>query len=251
MMIEGVASIRALDPSHADEKLAMLFPATVPEAKRAGWLYRHVCTRLALEIDPEFELRYVEALRDEARAKAFWNVSCGLLDERIEPATVVLSWHFPEHPYLGMNVLQSDAAVLVAEEDPWLSASGGASLLINFRSRGGLRRLYQAFRQGRPIVANIDHCYPGTGYVWADFLGYPARTPIGIFKLALRFGYAVKIVMSTSDGRSRLIALQKSGNAADLCTAATAMIERAIVARPSRWTMWPALDSRWPPISYM
>jgi lauroyl/myristoyl acyltransferase len=124
-------------------------------------------------------------------------------------------------------------------------------LQYSFRGVNGHSALEHRFREGQPIVAMIDYCYEGTSHVMADFLGYPARTPTGVFAFARRHEYRIS-VMTWRDGA---IVVADSFDAASASIEVNVQrvnttVEREILARPERWLLWPSVDRRWSGVDY-
>jgi hypothetical protein len=220
-------------------------------ARKAGWAYRRAasrCGRPALSRGV-FELWHLDAWREHGwyagQAAAGVRIAASVPDLR---RTLLVTWHLPEYPLLLPLLAEQRALVLVAEVSPWLGAAAAASGadLCPFRRPGAGFEILRAFRDGRPVAAMLDYCYDETASVVADFCGYPARTPIGVFRVGYRFGYTTLFVQIDETGR--VAVLDRFPCARDPVTAArrvNRVLERVIFDAPPRWLLWASVDRRW------
>jgi len=164
---------------------------------------------------------------------------------------VLVTWHFPEYPLLLPLVARQDALVLIAQRAAWLEAVPLGAELCLFREPGGAMAVARAFRAHRPIVAMLDYCYDETASVIADFCGYPARTPAGVFRLAHRFGYELTVVQLDANGEPAVVdSFFPDADAVDAASRVNATLERSIFAAPARWLLWASIDRRWLDVDY-
>lgn len=231
--------------------LERALPDDLPEARKAAWAYRHVLRRRheAERGMTSFQAAYAAAVRDHA----LFALDPAALPVAVElpgklDHVLIVGWHFPEHVCLLDAALHFGVLVLSAGPAPWLAKLAAAGLVLNFRDRRCPVRLARWMAAGRPVYAMADHCYPETVSTIVPFLSYPARTPVGVFRLAERYGYAVEVLAPRDGGRRatlRRIGRTPDTGADDLCRDATAAIEAEILRSPDRWLMWPAVDKRW------
>jgi hypothetical protein len=159
---------------------------------------------------------------------------------------LLLTWHHPAYPLLLRALGRIEGLALLAQPCAWMSAAAGADNVICFRAPGSPAAITRAFASGRHIAAMIDYCYDETAFVMSPFLGLPSRTPVGVLRLASRFGYRVK-VLSWAGKRPYIAAsIPAAGLAPDrLANEVNEVISREIVADPTSWLLWPSLDRRW------
>jgi hypothetical protein len=223
-------------------------------ARKAGWAYRRSAERLGIQSAPRgvFELQHLAAW-DEHRWYAE-QVARGAHLEFDAPCLadrLLITWHFPEYPLLLPIVAEQGALVLIANDEAWLRAGSRGAELCLFRNPGAVMAVARAFRLHRPVVAMLDYCYDETASVIANFCGYPARTPSGVFQLARRFGYAADVIELSADGTPVVIDSFTPG--ADVAAAAARVnvaLERSIMSAPPRWLLWASVDRRWLGVDY-
>lgn len=164
---------------------------------------------------------------------------------------LLVTWHFPEYPLILPTARLHDILVLIAQEAEWMTSAAGKEDLYLFRPPSTPIRILRAFKEGRPVAAMLDYCYDETAYEVADFLGYPARTPSGIFALAQRFRYEVE-VLSFRDGKLVIIDsfTAADGTIRDSVQRVNQAIEGEILRDPVRWLLWPSVDRRWIGVDY-
>lgn len=223
-------------------------------ARKAAWAYSHYRKRAGcIEYDrKDFINSHLDAWAEFLVSAA--SVDCSglngqpiLVDE--SPSLYVL-WHFPNYPIFSAQVVICGGLVLVARVAPWMKPLSEAGLLFPFRNRSAIG-LLRACKQGRPLFAMMDYCYDETSSMDIPFLGYPARTPIGILKLAQRFCYRIRIVCEKDKqpffreiGPISELSLQ------DLATNINAEIQAEILRDPPSWLLWASVDRRWRNVDY-
>lgn len=222
--------------------------------RKAAWAYRRAAERLGVATSPPgvFELRHLDAW-DEHRVYAERVARGARLVADVPDLTrqVLVTWHFPEYPLLLPLVARQQALVLIAQPAASMTeASYGAELCL-FRQPGGAMAVARAFRAHRPIVAMLDYCYDETASVIADFCGYPARTPAGVFRLAHRFGYELAVVELNAEGEPTVIdSFAPDDDVTAAATRVNGVLERSIFAAPPRWLLWASVDRRWLGVEY-
>lgn len=160
--------------------------------------------------------------------------------------TLILTWHDPGYPLLLRDCGCTGALALLAQECSWMARALGPANLYVFREGGPPRELVRAMVSGRAVVAMFDYCYDETASVVAPFLGRPCRTPIGLMRLASRFGYSIQVVSWNKHRPEVALSLPVADIApADLAAAINACLTQAIAANPEAWLLWPSLDRRW------
>ena len=155
-------------------------------------------------------------------------------------------WHFPEYPHGLRMAKNEDVLIFVTRRPEWMQTIVGPGALCNFRQVGLNLAITQAFQTGRKMFAMMDFCYPDTAQIAAEFLGRPARTPIGLLKMAQRYDYEVQLV-SVHDGQP---SVPDAFAPADFDLAAcvkriNVVIEKEILRDPPRWLSWAIAANRW------
>lgn len=241
----------------AQTHLALAFPAW-PERERriTGRKVFQAMGRNALELfkmmsySPDRIAGLVEAVEGREHLEAAWRRQRGVL---------CLTGHFGNWEILPVWTQQqgwNTAVVAQTLYDPRLDA-----LLNGFRERCGIRVIK---RQGdtREILRSL-HANMLLGVLndqdtdvdsqWADFFGRPAKTPVGIFRLARKLGSAVVpiVICRQPNGRHRILIepeleLPRTGDEQqDLAAGArmgNAFLERSIRRFPEQW-VW--FHRRW------
>ncbi|MEW6516307.1 MAG: lysophospholipid acyltransferase family protein [candidate division FCPU426 bacterium] len=237
--------------------LALAYPGQSPQERQA--LARRVFVALgrnALELfkmmayPPARIAGLVETVEGREHMEAAWRRRRGVL---------CLTGHLGNWEILPVWTQQQgwDTAVVAQTlYDPRLDA-----LLNGFRERGGIRVIK---RQGATreilrclhagmLLGVLNDQDTDVDSQWADFFGRPAKTPVGIFRLARKLGAAVvPITISRQpNGRHRIVIepeLQLPHSAdedLDLAEGArlgNAFLERSIRRSPEQW-VW--FHQRW------
>ena len=221
-------------------------------ARKARWALERARARgCSFERTASFEEGYLAAWSDFYLYAAHAHGGARLLAPDVEPGTVYLTWHMPEYPLLLGHLRRFAPLVLIAQDADWMTRSLGEENLLPFRPQLDMSRLAEGLAARRPIAAMIDYCYDETRHVETPFLGYPARTPSGLFVLAARCDYAV-CVAGVRDGVAvELVRLDPVPSDPVECAAAVnTAVESEICADPSRWLLWPSVDRRWSGVDY-
>jgi len=184
---------------------------------------------------------WFEMFRNLAR----WQSSGQNIDLPASERILVVGWHFPELPLILAWAKRARLLALVSQDAPWLEDLRQAGCTANFRMEADVQRLVAEMGHGRNIAAMLDHVYPDTEQVRANFLGRPARTPCGILKLGISLGYTLALVAPRGE-KIQVVATAKAEgmDVAGLAGLVNGWIEKEIVARPERWLMWSALPYR-------
>jgi Bacterial lipid A biosynthesis acyltransferase len=218
-----------------------------PLADRAYILYSIASDRLGIAkmAKEKFCAEHITAWADFLRSAAESIQPSQILIDPIEKKHIYVLWHFPEYPKLTRLVIEKEAYALVARSGGWLDAVIGSHKQVNFRSNG-LQKLHRVFTRGESIFTMLDYCYQGTRSIQSRFLGFTASTPVGLFSLALKFGYKVKIIQWNGDAASLLSVdsaiIENNQACADYLNN---IIEKSIMQAAPRWLLWPSIDQRW------
>lgn len=170
---------------------------------------------------------------------------------QLASANVYICWHHPSWPFAASALSQMGAQLMVAEETEWLTSAIPEDKILKFRTPTGIRKTVELFQRGGPVAAMLDYCYADTSAVaHVPFLGKPSRTPIGLLRLANRYGYAISIVEMNDLARTPEIVAHVGPNRMperELAIVVNEALSRAILADPEEWLLWPSLDRRWVP----
>jgi hypothetical protein len=225
-----------------------------PLARKAYWAYSHFLlhSKAGQPRSHSFELEYLDAWCDHYISAV--QASAQFMAEM--PSTTVaqkllVTWHFPEYPLFLPAVRLHNILALIAQEAEWMISAAGRENLYLFRPPATSLGIVRAFKEGRPVAAMLDYCYDETSVIVSDFLGYPARTPGGIFVLAQRFGYQIE-VLSFRDGKFVIVDSfgAADGTIPDSVQRVNQAIENEILRDPVRWLLWPSVDRRWIGVDY-
>jgi len=226
-------------------------PSMTSFAKKAQWAYHHYLKKIHLT---DSELNFTDEFLNnwyQFYLNTIHETEQSVLPTESLHRTILIGWHFPEYPQLAEMVDKLDILVLIASEHSWLLEKLKEENVLLFRKEGPSSKLLRAFAAHRPIYAMLDYCYSTSPSLDVDFLGYPAKTPFGLIKLAIRFGYQFKFV--NIDNKKLLI---KNFEGSDFLEVQEVLqffnkeIETAIMKSPSRWLLWPSVDNRWQNVDY-
>lgn len=243
---EVLARVRSLnDAGEQRNLLASIWNEQMPMLRKARWAYAHYCDITGRSAcAPEFVQEHARCWQDcilsianRAEPVSFPSVDAG--------HTLFLGWHFPEWPRLASFVRKLQFVVLVADEGAIIRDLLPAENVLNFRAKGAFR-LLREMRSGRPVYAMMDYVYPETHAITAPFLGYPVRTPGGLFALAARHRYRIAFLRPSGDTVQIADVLDPARHSVESCAEWTnALLEQAILCSPARWLLWCSLPNRW------
>ncbi|MFO8183458.1 MAG: lysophospholipid acyltransferase family protein [Candidatus Aegiribacteria sp.] len=142
-----------------------------------------------------------------------------------------------------------------------IGRAGTAEYLDGLRSRhgtvtidrgGGLAKLMRTLRDNTAVGILIDQDTMGVESEFVEFLGLPARTPVGPARLALRFDIPVLTLHISREGHRRYVVeidrpleldeYRESGGYLRLTQDLTARIEEWVIEDPEQW-VW--IHERW------
>ncbi|ANP90593.1 hypothetical protein BA011_32315 (plasmid) [Rhizobium leguminosarum] len=214
------------------------------EMRQAFWVYTQVCRRLEMPIRKTFETEYLNSWAEYYFYAAGAKRCSGSND--FPPKRIYLAWHQPEAPRLMAWIARLGALTLLAQQARWMVDLMGEGNTLLFRSRGSLARLMRSLKGGQPVACMFDYCYAETASVDAMFLGFSSRTPSGLLTLAARFGYEL-VLVSYLDGDARIVATVDAAGQPpkELASLINHHLQQQILRDPSRWLLWPSLNSRW------
>ena len=226
-------------------------PSMTTFARKAEWAYRHYLKKTH---QTNFEQNFKD---DFLNSWYQFYLNTIYRVEQFEPPnenlqkTVFIGWHFPEYPRLAEMVDQMNILVLIASEHSWLLENMKEENVLLFRKEGVSSKLIRALANHRPIYAMLDYCYSTSQSLDVDFLGYPAKTPFGLIKLAIKYGYQFRFV----NMRDKELVIKKfegpdQSDVHDVLEFYNKEIEAAIMEAPSRWLLWPSVDNRWRDVNY-
>ena len=221
-------------------------------AGKAYWAYSHYLTRCGRP-----------SPRRDSFVRAYQSAWCESILHLVErpssvridmpddlSRTLLVCWHFPEHTSLVPLAARHDALVLVASEESWMEELHRRGCTYCFREGRVSSVLPRAFSKGRCVIAMLDHCYETSRHTIVEFLSYPARTSIGVLRLAARFGYAIRL-LSIRGRTVRIVATMEAGvDVRETAVSLNRHIEAEILRRPARWLLWPAVAQRWIGVDY-
>lgn len=205
--------------------------ALAPAARRARW----IACRIVGGDPAAFERAHRAAWRDYLWSAAF-PVAVDLPLPRSNGA-VLLGMHFPSWPDSLAALAGAGVHCLAPRPLPWLHASL-AERIIAFADdpAAAARRVRVLLDAGRPIVAMVDHHYPGFRCSPATLFGRPARLPLGIVALARRRRMPVHLI---AEGDGGPVLRECGGDPAGIAAA----VERAVTQSPARWLQWVSADA--------
>lgn len=237
------------DPIAVREECTQFVERYETIAKKANWAYQHFLRQTGSRSTflNYFQTDFLQAWCDFFKYAAMAN-----LNQKIEiPITdyrqkLILTWHFPEYPLLVPEVCTNNILLVAAQKTNWMVSAAGLENLYLFRSGSTGISLIRAFKEQRPIAAMLDYCYDESSHITANFLSYPARTPIGLFTLAEKFNYQIEL-LSFRDAECVVIDSfwANQGTILDNVIRVNQVIEKEILTDPARWLLWPSVDRRW------
>lgn len=253
ILVAHLARLKAR-PRLQRREAARLLADEEPAARRAQWAFGHYLRRARVDrtVPEDFVGRYLASCRE-----AVLHLANGA-DDRIgvdlpsRPDGMLFAcWHFPEYPILLEAASRTNTLVLVASEHAWMEHLRRQGCLLCFRSGQFSGALGRAFRARRPVFAMLDYCYESSRHVVADFLSYPARTPVGVLRLAARSDYRIGLVSVRGRTLRVVQTIPTAGRAVEeIAGDLNAGIAREILRRPARWLLWPAVTQRWVGVDY-
>lgn len=235
------------DTERQDEAAARLIETDTAMLAAAECTYFDHCSASNRRVDRNFRPKFVRAWSAFTR-NALSHIGPARPDviavelQAAAPTLYVL-WHFPEYPLLMGNLLGQNVTVAVAQDSEWLRPLARVGLAANFNRTGGLMALRRACEKRQPVAMMLDYCYEGTRHRVADFLGLPCKTPSGLIEVSLRLGYAICLV-SSSDLSIRVEQVPPHQDVNDCIHWLNARISEHIERDPTRWLLWPSLNSR-------
>ncbi|HZG18620.1 MAG TPA: hypothetical protein VE092_01285 [Herbaspirillum sp.] len=228
------------------ELLRELWDINSPMVLKANDNYQNTCRRLGIEAI-ESKL-FIAGYLDSCYENAILAAEAA----EITPHTVLdggdrclyICWHFRDYPAIRKELFKIKPLILIAQDADWLVELTNAGFTFNFRTAKNFLRLIRSMKSGRPLVAMFDYCYEETRHISIDFLSYNARTPVGILHLAKRYGYRIQILGTQSGEIGTLKRISCIEDVEVIAKEINKFLTAEIMAAPTHWIMWPALDQR-------
>jgi len=223
--------------------------------RKGAWAYFHYYRRIKekprYDYD-QFLYKHGKAWDDFLLSAAKVICGCGQISIEtlnISKKNMYLTWHFPEYP-LFSKLFSSNSLVFIARDAAWMQKTLKKDNLFNFK-KSKLKTILKKFQEGYPVTAMMDFCYPETNSINTTFLGYPARTPVGILKLGYQYGYNIN-VLGWNGTSPEILATFNSHDCSlyDQVSIINNKFEKNILRDPTVWLLWSSVDHRWVGVDY-